>query len=422
MASTISNLGDGISLIAYPWLASAVTRNPLLIALIVAAQRIPWLVFTLPAGVITDRYDRRLLMAGANAVRFVLTAVVAFAVFVRRDVLPAPDAVDEMVGTESLLYVTLLVATFLLGVCEVLYDNSAQTIMPALVADVHLERANGRLYSSELVANQFVGPPLAGVLLAVGFALPFVVDAGTFAVSAVLVASITVRRRPQPAGTAPRPPWRTEIAEGFGWLWQPLGDPHLGAGSWRPQLAWQRRHRAVRDLCPGGARHVDHGVRHSWDDVGRRWVDRRLGGLGRHSTPWRRYGCLSVSVVVIGLMTIVVGLVSSWLLAAALLSVGTFFIVVWNVITVSFRQSVIPEHLLGRVNSVYRFFGWGAIPIGALIGGGMVAVLDGPLDRDAALRVPWIVAGVLQVGMIVMVRPLTTERLGTLRAAGRNES
>ena len=66
-ASTISNLGDGISLIAYPWLASAVTRNPLLIALIVAAQRIPWLVFTLPAGVITDRYDRRLLMAGANS-------------------------------------------------------------------------------------------------------------------------------------------------------------------------------------------------------------------------------------------------------------------------------------------------------------------------------------------------------------------
>ena len=112
-----------------------------------------------------------------------------------------------------------------------------------------------------------------------------------------------------------------------------------------------------------------------------------IGGWAA-SAVTRRLGagtCLSVSVVVFGLMTIVVGLVSSWLLAAAFLSIGTFFIVVWNVITVSFRQSVIPEHLLGRVNSVYRFFGWGAIPIGALIGGGMVAVLDGPLDRDAAL-------------------------------------
>ena len=54
-ASAISNLGDGVALIAYPWLASAVTRNPILIALVAVAQRLPWLVFTLPAGVITDR-------------------------------------------------------------------------------------------------------------------------------------------------------------------------------------------------------------------------------------------------------------------------------------------------------------------------------------------------------------------------------
>ena len=149
VASTISNLGDGISLIAYPWLASAITRNPLLIALVAVVQRLPWLVFTLPAGVITDRYDRRLLMSGANAVRFVLTAFVAGAVFVRRDALPAPDAVEQVAGTETLLYLLLLGATLLLGVCEVLHDNSAQTFMPSLVADEHLERANGRLYSAE---------------------------------------------------------------------------------------------------------------------------------------------------------------------------------------------------------------------------------------------------------------------------------
>ena len=53
-------------------------------------------------------------------------------------------------------------------------------------------------------------------------------------------------------------------------------------------------------------------------------------------------------------------------------------------ITVSLRQTIIPDRLLGRVNSVYRFFGWGAIPIGGLIGGVMVAVLDGPLSREGA--------------------------------------
>ena len=176
-------------------------------------------MFTLPAGVITDRYDRRLLMSGANAVRFVLTAVVAGAVFVRRDALPAPDAVEQVVGTETLLYLLLLGATLLLGVCEVLHDNSAQTFMPSLVADEHLERANGRLYSAELVANQFVGPPLAGLLLAVGFALPFIVDAGTFAASAALVFSIAVTGKPARADAGTRPQWRAEIAEGFRWLW-----------------------------------------------------------------------------------------------------------------------------------------------------------------------------------------------------------
>ncbi len=67
-ASVISNLGDGIAVIAYPWLASAVTRDPLLIALIAVAQRLPWLLFTLPAGVITDRVDRRKLMISMDVI------------------------------------------------------------------------------------------------------------------------------------------------------------------------------------------------------------------------------------------------------------------------------------------------------------------------------------------------------------------
>ena len=67
-ASVVSNLGDGVAFIAYPWLASAVTRDPLLIALIAVAQRLPWLVFSLPAGVITDRVDRRKINGGYSTI------------------------------------------------------------------------------------------------------------------------------------------------------------------------------------------------------------------------------------------------------------------------------------------------------------------------------------------------------------------
>ena len=137
-ASVISNLGDGVSTIAYPWLASAITRNPVLVAMVAVAQRLPWLVFTLPAGVITDRIDRRRAMVLMDTSRGVVTALVALAVFAQRGDLPSPDALDEVVGTQWLLYGVVLLATLLLGMAEVLRDNSAQTIMPAIVEPADL--------------------------------------------------------------------------------------------------------------------------------------------------------------------------------------------------------------------------------------------------------------------------------------------
>ena len=95
-----------------------------------------------------------------------------------------------------------------------------------------------------------------------------------------------------------------------------------------------------------------------------------------------------------------------------------FTAVLWNVITVSLRQTIIPDRLLGRVNSVYRFFGWGAISIGGMLGGVLVAVLDGPLSRDAALRAAWIVPGVAQLVVAVVAMPrLTTAKMDAARAA-----
>lgn len=221
-ATVSANLGDGIGTIAYPWLATAITRNPLLIAGIAIAQRLPWLVLTLPAGVITDRVDRLRAMIAMDTARAVITAFVAVLVLVRQEALPAPDAVDAVVGTDVALYVALLVATMLLGSAEVLRDNCAQTIIPAIVPAAGLQRANGRLWSAESVANNFVGPPLGSVLLAVSFAAPFAVHAGTFVAAVVFLALIpgTYRVANPAAGTAPpTTSWRGDLAEGVRWLW-----------------------------------------------------------------------------------------------------------------------------------------------------------------------------------------------------------
>ena len=174
-------------------MASAVTRNGFLIALIAIAQRLPWLVFTLPAGVITDRVDRRKIMVGMDAMRTVITAC-------RGDVragesrrVACPDAIESglEVATEPLMYMVLLLAALLLGFAEVLRDNSAQTILPAIVKPEALEKANSQMWGVELVANSFIGPPLGSLLLGIGFALPFFFDGGTFAVAAGLVFLIT---------------------------------------------------------------------------------------------------------------------------------------------------------------------------------------------------------------------------------------
>ena len=122
-ATTVSNIGDGMGAIAYPWLASAITRNPFLVAVVAAAQRLPWLLFTLFAGVITDRVDRRRAMVAMDVLRGAFTLLIAFAVLAEQGTLPSPDAVTEVVGTRTGLYVLLLAATVLLGCAEVLRDN-----------------------------------------------------------------------------------------------------------------------------------------------------------------------------------------------------------------------------------------------------------------------------------------------------------
>ena len=130
-ATGISNLGDGITSVAYPWLASAVTRSPLLIALSAVVSRLPWLLFTLHAGVITDRFNRKKIIVAMDSLRGVLTIIVGAVIFLERDSLPTLSELTNLTSLETnySLYFVILVTAFLFGLAEVLRDNSAQTLM-----------------------------------------------------------------------------------------------------------------------------------------------------------------------------------------------------------------------------------------------------------------------------------------------------
>lgn len=420
-ASVVSNLGDGVSVIAYPWLASALTRSPIHIAAVAVVTRLPWLLFSLPAGVITDRVDRRRLVAWMDVFRFLFTLGVAIAVLLTQDQLSTPEEIAAGIATPpdiaGLLLVLVYLAALLLGTAEVFRDNSAQTLLPSIVDKDHLEVANGRMWGAEMVMNSFIGPPLAGILIAVSFALPFFVDAGSFAVAAALVFLITGEFRPKrdddPA--ANKTSFWADMKEGMGWLWgHPLFRPMaiaLGVLNGTMMMTV-----AIYVLFAQEILELDA------TRFGLLTTGMAVGGVigaftGHRITARLGQGMSLFTTIIVNAVAILFsGLTSSFWVFWAMGLLGSLTGTLWNVITVSLRQSLIPDRILGRVNSVYRFIGWGMMPIGSALGGLVVALLEPSLGREWALRAPFIIAAIITMGLFLYALPrLNTTRIEEAR-------
>ena len=154
------------------------TRDPRIIAAVTVAGQLPPLLFGLLGGVYADRWDRRRTMALVDGVRAVVVAALAVVVALNR--------VSVLV---------LLVAAFLLATLGTLFDSASFALLPALVPPDALPRANGRLQAGSAVAGGFLGAPAAGLLFAAAPALPFAVDAVTFAAAALLVLALAPAAR-----------------------------------------------------------------------------------------------------------------------------------------------------------------------------------------------------------------------------------
>jgi MFS family permease len=419
-ATAISNLGDGISGVAYPWVASAVTRSPLLIAAAGFASRLPWLIFTLHAGVITDRFDRRKLIVAMDAIRGVLTLIVGAIVLLNKDSLPSLNDLSSITDLETNwpLYITLVITAFLFGLAEVLRDNSAQTLMPSVVEAENLEKANGRMWSAESLTNSFIGPPLGSLIIGIAIYLPFFVDAGTFFVSVALIASISGSFKPVQEKPREKIHFKSEIKEGFKWLWAHdllcpmaiiLGCLNLlGTMVAATFILYTQEvlNTSVFVFAVLGTAGAVGGI------AGGLIAPKISQKIGSGPSLW-----LSLAMGPIG--ALIVGTSRSWQVVWIVLLFQSFFSILWNTITVSLRQSIIPSHLLGRVNSVYRFFGWGSIPIGMFLGGGLVTIAQHFVSREMALRTPYFAGAALGVLLFIFAAPrLTTRAIEQARAEG----
>lgn len=180
----VSSAGDGMFLTAFPLLAAILTRDPVLIAGVTIASRLPWLMFSLFTGALADRMDRRKLMIGADLIRLVIVGLLGVAILT--------DVVNIWM---------LYLSAFLLGTCETLHVNAAQGLIPAIVKPEDLLEANARFASGQIVAAQFIGPPLGVAMFNASMSLPFLADAATFAGSAALVARVPDEHAVEPPTT-----------------------------------------------------------------------------------------------------------------------------------------------------------------------------------------------------------------------------
>lgn len=352
LSAGASNLADGVFKLALPLSAIVYTRSPALVAGLELARSLPWLLFALPVGALADRLDRRRTMIIANVARTSLVATLAV-------VLQTGN------GSIALLYVVAIGS----GIAEVFYDTSSQSILPSLVERKQLGRANGRLGAIELGTQQFVGPPLAGILVGVAIAAAFWT---TTALWVMAVAALwALRGTFHPKRFIEQTTIRSDIAEGLRFLMARPTLRTMAAMVGVANLASSATG-AVLVLYAVGAESI---LGLSQPEFGFLILTAAAGSIAvtlineQLQARLGRARTLTISVLGMVLFIGTPAITSSvWIIAVAMF-IGGALIMVWNIITVSFRQAVTPDHLLGRLNSAYRLLAWGTMPIGAAVGG-----------------------------------------------------
>ena len=409
-ASAFSNLADGIAGFAYPWLFSLITRDPLLISLMTVLVTLPQLIFVLFAGVIADKFNRKSILIFTRIFQVILTSSFIFLIYFNLDFIPKNVPIVEPEFNRKFLLITAFyIGAFIFGMLEVTRDNAAQSFLPQVVSKDDLPKSNGRLFGVELVANNFLGAPIAGFLIGLSLVTPFIFDTLLLLLSVFFITAIK--------GDFDRPrkdidnqktinlikegvSWLsnqillrrlaiyTGIANFFGSMQFPImilfGQEILGLDS--VQFAF---------LAYGGA------------------VGGFMGSLlaEKINKSIEESKTLLISIALFGTGGFVPFITSNPFVVAAAFGVTSFGSVLWNVQAVSIRQALIPDKLMGRVNSVYRLLALGLTPLGALFGGFVVKITENSYSREFALRFPFLICGIFMFILFLTAPKLLSQKL-----------
>lgn len=379
-ASVASNLADGLGRTAVPLLATTLTTDPVLISAITALAFVPWLLFGVFAGVIVDRVDRRWAMAAANSLRVIAAIVIAL-------------SISTGTMTIWLLYACVLV----FGIAETVFDNASIAIMPSIVKRANFERANSRMQAADLVVQNFIATPIAGLLFAVAIVLPVWSTAAGFFVAAALALTLPLAagrakgsERTEPSGAG------ADIKEAALFLWHSrflrnliITAALVGAFLSIAQATAILFILETLEVPIAAVGFVTAGV----------GVGATIGALVA-SPLVKRFGRGKVmfwATLSCGIFTALTGLSPNVWTGVIVFGIAAGSVSVWNVPYGSLRQEIIPGRLLGRCIGITRTLTWGSFPVASIIGG-----FVGRVD----LRLPFFVGGALMIVTVLFAAKL----------------
>ncbi|HEX5496039.1 MAG TPA: MFS transporter [Mycobacteriales bacterium] len=361
-ASTTSALGSGLATIAAPLFVASRTNDPLVVSAAFGVAWLPWLLFALPGGVLVDRVDRRRLMIGIDAARVAAMGALAAAILTGH-------------ASIALLYAVL----FVVSTGEIVFRSASQAMIASVVPRARLERANGWLFGGTILMQQMVAGPLGGFLFVLAASIPFLVNAGTYAASAVLIGLVAgvYRSSPRAPAGADGEPGRTrsvraEVVEGFRWL---MGQRLLRTMSILIGLLNVTLTAATAVLVLLARERLNLGsvgygllftCMAAGGILGSVLGDRLIGWV---TATWTiRVGLL----IEAGMHLTLAASRSAYLVGFVMFAFGVHG-TLWSIVGSSLRQRLTPPEMLGRVGSTNLFVAAGGNCVGALLGGAIAA-------------------------------------------------
>ncbi|MGA8113752.1 MAG: MFS transporter, partial [Actinocatenispora sp.] len=343
----VSVLGARATLAAMPLLVLAISHSPARAGIVAAAAMLPQLLCQLPAGVLVDRWDRRIVMVVADTGRVLALASVPVALLVGH-----------------LTLGQLIIVSFVDGIGLVLFGLAENSSLPRVVPVTLLPAAIAQNEAKDRGAA-LVGKPLGGLLFEVGRAVPFLVDAVSYLLSLVSVLLIRTDLRP-PRDPAPQRVWR-QAAEGLRWLWRQrflratvllVGMSNMVFQAQTLTVVVVARHQHASPATIGLVLGMSGG-----------------GGLLGALLAGKLHRLLPPRLVVIGVnwywvvITPLLALAPSPPLVGLVAAASAFVGPLWNVVLGTYELTLVPPELLGRVQSAGMTVAWGVLPLGSLLGG-----------------------------------------------------